>query len=760
MPETDYDQSANLEDGFTDAINPGELVDERWLSLQRNAWHQSDDWFNTVFRRRLEKNLAHYKSQHAPGSKYNREEFRKRSRMFRPKTRTAIRKFVASGIRAFFSTIDVMTCEPTKPQDPESNLAATIHEEVLNWRLTNSVPWYKIVVAALTEVGINGVVFSKSYWDYEEEEQEITRTVRGPNGVKSHREFVTYVKNDRPNVRLVPLENIRISPSADWMDPIASTPYIIEERPYYISDLLHRMDTSKMIPYRRNIEPKEIRKGERLDFDSLRSAREDSYDRYAETFGSDDEEFGIVWVRECIVKQDGMDWYYETVGDNLLISDPIPLSRISKIGRGYRMGNIEIEPHTLHPAGTSDLAEAIQTEANEVVNTRLDNVKLSMTGRFIVRRGSQTDIRSLMRNIPGSVTYSQNTNDVREFRAPEVSRSSYEEQDRLNLDMDDLLGSFSQSTVQSNRALNETVGGMNMLRESANEIPEMQIRNFSETWYEPTLRDLLKLEANYESDKNVIELAGDKVGKNLNDTFRIMQRPAKVTVNVGFGNTHPLMRLEKLKMGLSTIEALVPGTLGKADAKEISNEVFGALGYKDGSRFLPMLAEEDEQDPRITQLEEQVAQLTQKIEMEQVKEQTKIQIAQLNQEGKERIEAMRQQHQMRMEQLKAMLKQTDQAIAQEQNEIRKRELWMQREALSHTIEQAEQNMEMEQMRFAKELGEPAPEGENQQLVEDLRDPSSGTPIESSGSDPIVEASDDMAGVISRGDYGNIPGAEG
>jgi len=758
--EDDLERQANEQIAtLSEQIDPMDEVDGYWLRLQRESWSQADDWFETTIRHRMEKNLSHYKNLHAAGSKYNREEYRKRSRLFRPKTRTAIRKMAAKAVRAFFATDDAMSCEPANARDDEDVLAAKIHEEVLNYRLRNSVPWYQITVAALTDCAINGVVVSKQFWDYEEETREISEVIPTAEGVKQVRRTATYVKHDRPMTRLVPFENIRISPSADWLDPFGTTPFIIEQRPYYVADLERRMERSRLIPYR-DISREILIRGKEVQYDSVRSKREESHDRFSETFAGHTREYDTVWVRECIINVDGMDWYFETVGDAVLLSDPVPLSRVSKIGRAYRMGRLEIEPHTLNPYGLADLAESIQEEANEVANTRIDNVKHAMSGRYFVRRGSQTDIRTLMRGIPGSVTYTQNPGaDIKEYRPPDVTRSSYEEQDRLNLDMDDLLGSFSQSTVQSNRAMNETVGGMNMLRESAEELPEMQVRNFTETWYEPVLRDMMSLEAHYETDKNILSLVGEKYAQNLGDTFRAIGRPAKLTVNVGFGNLNPLMRIERLRVGLSTIESFIPGTLASADVKEIAGEVFGALGFKDGARFLPSLAEDKEVDPLVEQLQRQVQEMQQQLQTQMFKEETKIKVAEINAQNRKEIEAMKQQSTQFVEQLRAQIKQIDQQLAQEQNEIKKRELWMQREALSHTIQEAERRMTMEEARFEQEMTQPLPEeGGEDQLVESLRTPSSGTPIDPR--DSTAEISDNQAGVISRGEYGAIPGKEG
>lgn len=761
-----FKQSDNeQEQDFVEPITEGDATDELWLEIVRRGWETGDDWFNSTLRPRIERNLAHYKNRHEPGSKYYREEFKKRSRFFRPKIRTAIRKIAAAGTRAFFSTEDLAHCSPTDEGNPQNVLAAEIHNIILNHRLKNQVPWYKIVVAALTDVSINGVVISRQYWDYEVEEVEEIRARRSEDGLMSAgHEIVRRVKHDRPMSRIVPIENIRISSASDWSDPMQTSPFIIEKRPYYLTDLRKRMQSNSLIPYREGISDAELRQGETYQDDSLRAKREDSRDRYTEASGTGDA-YDVVWVRECIVRIDHMDYYFETVGSTMLISDPVPLSRVSRIGRPYVMGYAEIEPHTLSPDGPADLGAGLQRESNELVNSRMDNVKLSMTGRFIVRRGAQTDIASLMRNVPGSITYTQNVNDVRDMRAQDVTQSAYQEQDRLNLDMDDLLGTFSQSTVQSNRAMNETVGGMQMLSDGANEITEFQIRNFTETWYKPVLRQMVELERAHESSRNVLMIAGEEYGQTLAQTFQLIQQPTNVEVDVGFGNLNPIQRIERLSMGLSTMEQFSPGILAKLEQRQVAKEVFGALGFKDGSRFLPHLGN-NEEDPRIVQLEEMVQQLQAVIEGKQVEQQGKLQLEQMRGQTQLQLEQMRSQVKTYIEQLRAQIKDVELQIEREDSEINKRQLWMQREALSHTIQMEERRFELEEIRFMREMGIPVgqpavgePQIENNALVQQLRNPSSGTPIDSSGRAPIVEMGDDP-GVVARGNYGNVPFMEG
>ena len=64
--------------------------------------------------------------------------------------------------------------------------------------------------------------------------------------------------------------------------------------------------------------------------------------------------------------------------------------------------------------------------------------------------------------------------------------------------------------MQSNRNLNETVGGMNILTASANKVENYQLRTWIETWAEPVLRQVTLLEQAYETDDVILSLAGRK----------------------------------------------------------------------------------------------------------------------------------------------------------------------------------------------------------------------------------------------------------
>jgi hypothetical protein len=232
-----------------------------------------------------------------------------------------------------------------------------------------------------------------------------------------------------------------------------------------------------------------LRAATKQQYDSTRQVREgnreDSKQDNAPAALSD---FAIVWVHKNIARMDGEDWCWFTLGVEHVLSEPKPLSTYSPLKkRPYVMGIAIIETHKIYPAGYPELGREVQKEINETTNSRQDNVRLVINKRFKVKRGRQVDLKSLVRNVAGSVTLVNEMDDVEPFEFSDVTGSSFQEQDRLSAEMDELLGNFGNSSVMNNRKLNETVGGMAMMNQGANQLTEYTLRTFTETWTEPVL---------------------------------------------------------------------------------------------------------------------------------------------------------------------------------------------------------------------------------------------------------------------------------
>src|SRR5690606_12044879 len=86
----------------------GEWNESQWQEAAERCWSSSTSWFETSVQPSLTRNYAHFASRHAPGSKYLTEYFRLRSQIFRPKTRSMVRRSEAAMAVALFSTADLL----------------------------------------------------------------------------------------------------------------------------------------------------------------------------------------------------------------------------------------------------------------------------------------------------------------------------------------------------------------------------------------------------------------------------------------------------------------------------------------------------------------------------------------------------------------------------------------------------------------------------------------------------------------------------
>ena len=557
-----------------------------WLMTARHAYSGSEAFFDSSLRSNIINDLKQFQGVHPTGSKYHSDPYRTRSRLFRPKTRATIRKNEASASEAFFSSVDVVSVTAENDGTDMNVAASKLFQALLQYRLTKSIPWFQILMGAYQEAQSLGVVSAYIDWEFDER--------RKPKPI------------DRPRIKLLPVENLRLDPACDWTDPINTSPYTIELMPMYVKDVKSRIAAGKWAP----VDAGELLSASGKTVDTIRAVREGQrQDSKGQQTAITD--FTIVWVHRNIIEMDGQDWLFYTLGTTRMLSKPIPLEQAYFSGeRPYVMGCIALEAHKTYPGGISRLTRDMQAEINELANSRQDNVKFVLQKRYHVKRNVQVDVRSLTRNIPGSVTMMNDPEtDVKVVDTPDVTASSYKENDLMNVEFDDVAGSFSTTSVQSNKNLNETVGGMDMLDAKANAVGNYMLRTFAITFAEPVLRKLIKLEAHYEDDEIVLGLAAKNA--KLMEQFKIdavtdalLMQDVIVDVNVGQGSTSPEGKLKNLVGGITSLKAILEdGVLENHGLKvgELISEVLGIIGYKNSERFFSV-----DEDPTITALRAQL----------------------------------------------------------------------------------------------------------------------------------------------------------
>lgn len=559
-----------------------------WLQLAKDADIGSTSWFDTNVRRNMHSSLNQFNGKHEADSSYAHPFFKSRSKLFMPKTRSNIRKHEAMASAAFFSTMEIVEVSAYNDNDPLEKAAAEFYKEILNLRLTSSgprsIPWFQTALGAYQDAMVSGICISFQDWDR---------------------------KNNRPSVELISPENFRFDPACDWVNPIESSPYLIRKIPMRVGEIKRKIAKEGWLP----VSDDKLAAARRPETDPVGQARNNGRtDPNQRT--NNVKEFDIVWVNLNVINQLGQDYVYYTLGaGDAFLTEPTPLEQVYLHGtRPFVLGTCIIEAHKNYPSSIPQLTKDMQAYQNSLVNQRLDNARLAMDKRYFVRQGARVDHESITRNAPGSLTLvSDVEKDVKVVSTPDVNPSAYKEQAVLDIAMDDLVGGFNSATMQSNRSLNETVGGMSMISQSANQVAEYQLMVFAETWYAPVLRQLLAIEKHYETDAAVIAMAGanaELIKKYGQISFEDIQfKDMMLTVQVGNGATNPATKLEKFTMAMTAFAQAAPmcQQFGM-DLKEVSKEIFGALGYRDGSRFF-----QEDVDPQVQVLQQQVQQLQQEL---------------------------------------------------------------------------------------------------------------------------------------------------
>lgn len=627
--------------------------DKFWLSLAQSNFDTSTDYLDSNIRQQWEKSIAHQNNEHAPGSKYLTDAYRGRSKLFRPKTRTNNQSAEAAFAKAMFSTSDLVSITPEDDNNKMQAASAEVLGYLMQHRLSKSIKWYMTCMGAYQDARVYGVCASYQYWDYE----EVTEAGEppAPTGMLSESEelddddladsnpatdeYARYPENNMPtgdaepavvaqddeiaehlpdaepapeNVRvlrdkpacdLLPPENIRFEPNADWRDPINTSPYVVRMVPMYANEAQYKAKGNGWTEYSlAELVRAGSEQGERNDVTRKQRQGENRQDP-ADQAGSERNEFTLIWLHENFVRIDGQDYVYWTCGTSLLLSEPVPIEDVyPHLAHGERpitLGVVVVESHRNYPNSPTYLFSPLQENSNDIGNQRIDNVRLVLNKRYIVKRQTGQggiDLAALARSVPGgSVMAGNPETDVRVLETNDVTSSSYQEQDRLDLAIDELSGTFSQQTVQNNRNLNETVGGMEMMNAGASDVTEYAIRTFIETWVEPTLSQLVRLEQYYETDETIMALAAKKSEKFQDFgedavTDEMLRQELTVNVNAGFGKTDPQKRLNSLNLAMQSIQYL-PTALARVDEDEVIKEVFGNAGFRDGKRFFKPMDE-------------------------------------------------------------------------------------------------------------------------------------------------------------------------
>lgn len=576
------------------------------LAYLSSVFNVGKDWRVQNTQADWHRGYRSFRNQHFEGSKYLSPRFKGRSKIFRPKTRTAVFKNLALVRQALFSTVSPLTMEAENDDNQFARAGASVLESLTNIYLDRAstycgCPWYLIAMGSRQTSDITGVAISKQFWRYVYEdgepiEQDILDEDGNPTGEVEEIPGDPIVKRDHPDCELCPPESVVMDPGANWLDPIQTSQYFSVEWPWNKQDLMNEIETGKSGHGARwNPEAiKFINQGVARDSSTVATRRERSggTDRFA---GSGSANSETIVCRENFVRIGGVDWHFWSIGTEHYLTSPIPVEEAypeQKGRRPYVMGYGAIEAFSLFPWSQVAGLQQLQQELNDIANARLDAMREAVTPTVKVKRGKRVDLRQIENRYPGSVLMVDEMEDTDWDNPPDVARSAYQETNLLGNDFDDAAGLFNTGTVATNRQLNETVGGMQLMSGAANTLSEFFLSVWIETWVEPVLRQIVNCVAYYVADPRIIALAGKKA-----KTFQKFQQAviteemltADVTlrVNAGIGTQDPMMKMQKFAGAVDILGKIFgEGARAAASVEDCVTEIFGSAGYRDGERFI------------------------------------------------------------------------------------------------------------------------------------------------------------------------------
>lgn len=645
MPKsTGYGEDADDIDDIEGYEDDGpEFSDDEVLRYLGAAKRRARNYQQIAAVKQWEESEAAFRSRHHARSRYHKDLYKGRASYFKPKSRVSVLKTLLACQSALFSTADVVSTLANDESDPVQRANAAIQKEILNYRAGNKtfkhgLPLMRTTLAARQQASVMGMCCSKQYWRYRTVTRYEDRTEDRPAMTADGTPVIDFltgqpfmetvtetveiidVVEDKPVIDLIPLEMVLINPGASWIDPIQSSPDLIVQHPMFADDLLAMMDEGGDTAVKwRSVSDETMGTAvfSEDEMQGLKAAREgegstnSKTTKKASTIGDQSQWSGqVLDVWENFWREDGTDYHCWSLADKAILSDPVPVEDVYPAMRGQRpyvIGTDLIDPFVLYPESDVYTWQSAQNEINETTNLRMDAMRKGIFPTALVKAGKNIDLKAVQRQDASHLILIRDDNDVRYDRAPGPGPDSIRELSVLSNDFDELAGVFSQGSVQANRQLNETVGGMAMISQNANALSELKLSIFIETWMEPVISQLVALEQYYEDDTTLLAVCGkraklfEKFGVS-EVTDELLEAQVSVMVNVGIGTADPVAKLMRFKTAWDVAGPLI--AMGMKDNRlevefeENLNEIFALVGYKNGAdRFIKVKDEGDKSVP-------------------------------------------------------------------------------------------------------------------------------------------------------------------
>jgi hypothetical protein len=401
-----------------------------------------------------------------------------------------------------------------------------------------------------------------------------------------------------------------------------------------------------------------------------------------------------IWVTECYMKVDAdgdgvAEWRKLTRAGNRLLDneecDGPPFVSICP----------EPLPHQFFGLCPADQAIEIQKTKTAVMRAVLDNLYLSVNGRYFAVDG-QVNLDDLLTSRPGGVVRMKQAGMAgRLDQGASNNGESYQLLDYLELQKEQRTGLTRNTQGVNEDALNQTATGANIQTNRMDSRVELMARQFAETGFKDLFVLILKLVSQHQDKEDQMKVAGKWVKVDP----RAWRNQYDLSINVGLGSGNKDQQVQHLMALIQSQQQAFPaGIVSPANIYEAHKKLAEALGYKQESMFFS-----DPADPKTKQ-----SMPPPPPNPEQMKIQGQMQLEQMKQQANQQSEQQKaqlddQKHQRelsfqaQLEQLKQKAQQ-DQITAQNQIQAERESQKLQLE-MQMAERQAQMDAQLKQLEF-------------------------------------------------------------
>lgn len=386
--------------------------------------------------------------------------------------------------------------------------------------------------------------------------------------------------------------------------------------------------------------------GEAMSSERIQRLSWNDEDAYADDDGDGDKSQDLIWVLEAYMRVDyDGDGIAELrkvtlAGNEMLDNEPIdmiPFVSITPVPL----------PHEFYGLSIADLGMEIQKTKTSIRRAQLDNMYLSVNGRYYAKEG-QVNLDDLLTSRPGGVVRVKEIGAVGRLDqgAPDIGYSM-QLMESMQVDLENGTGWTRYSQGNDKAGLTETYGGMNILTNRADMRLDLIARNFSEG-YVDLFKLILKLVCQYQQKEQIVKLTGGWVPIDP----REWSNQFDVCINVGIGMGNKDQKIQHLQMlGAVQAQGLQIGIATPDNIFHAATELSKQLGFKNADKFFTDPSKSPPQDKPDPEQQKAQAQM----QVEQAKIQSSMQIKQMELQHNAQLDEAKRNHELQLETAKMQM---------------------------------------------------------------------------------------------------------